>query len=388
MAFVEVQNKLYNGLTQGLGQNRDSFQLIQPAWPLIDQVDLWLVFNSLPPKSGTYNLVLSPGNQYFSNYSLTMGALRPAVVINVREDIGEDNYIAWMAYLRSFNPIPPINQWPDIFLGWAYINAPEVANIGASDYAAMLLEPITAAQIALSPYRTIGSVPGKEPDWLYGLDDLKRRLMAAPAVSFTINSETTSSDISDTWTGGASYGFFGLWGGSLESSYISQKFSMSSRFNLDIRFEHVLAIPATPGPWYNSGSWGFAYDNQGDPPWREGAVKWENAFGPDGNMQRYIVNALVVDGYHVTVTASAGFSQQEQQTIINAQAEGFWPFYADAKATVASKDFHFDDNGNITIETHSVAGTPLVIGCNVFGVDRYTGHQRAAQERLAKLARV
>jgi hypothetical protein len=58
MAFVTIRNGLYNAVAEGLGQNRDSFALLQPAQPILNQQALWQLFNILPPESLTHNIVL------------------------------------------------------------------------------------------------------------------------------------------------------------------------------------------------------------------------------------------------------------------------------------------------------------------------------------------
>jgi hypothetical protein len=81
------------------------------------------------PRSLTNNIVLSGGNQFFSNYSGTMAALEPGEQINVDADIGADNFAAWQDFLKSLRPLPSPNQVPDIFFNWAFLNAPNVFQV-------------------------------------------------------------------------------------------------------------------------------------------------------------------------------------------------------------------------------------------------------------------
>jgi hypothetical protein len=385
MAFVTIQNALYNAVAEGLGQNRDSFALVQPAQPILNQQALWQLFNILPPQSLTNNIVLSGGNQFFSNYSGTMAALEPGEQINVEADIGADNFAAWQDFLKSLRPLPSPNQVPDIFFNWAFLNAPDVADVGSSDYASIILDPIGAAQTGLLPYqpgRGPHPTPPVPPDWTFGYNDLLQQLQSAPTMSFNLASDTMNTDVSNTWTSGEDSGFFGLWGGSDSSSSQSVQFS-ESRFSLQASFSHVLALSAVPGNWYSSAATGQAFANHGSPPWRPGIIQWENVFGPNGNMQRFTVNLLIADTMNVTVSANTGFSQVDQQTIQQNSGGGLWPFYTSSGGGGGSSTATFDDTGNITIRINTIPGVPIVIGCNVFGIDRYVGHQMAALERLA-----
>src|SRR5215207_3474700 len=167
MAFDTIQNGLYNVLVEQLGVSSDTFQIIQPTASLpagTTNSTLWNFFNNIPPHSLTQNYIASGGNQLFSNYIALMGALRPATDVDLEGDIGADNLRAFIDYVRTISPPPPINQYPDIFFGWAFLNAPDVANVGASDWAAILLDPISTGQRAVLPY-----IPSPPPSSTPGL---------------------------------------------------------------------------------------------------------------------------------------------------------------------------------------------------------------------------
>jgi hypothetical protein len=160
MSFTDIQNSLYNAIVQGLGLSSDSFQLIQPSPPLIPGSDtvLWNYLNNIPPYSLTQNSLLSGGAQLFTNYKGLMDALEPLEDVNVSNDVGPDVYAAFIAYVDTLSPPPNPSVYPDLFFNWAFLNAPDVADIGASDYATILLDPILTAKTALVPY-----LPGLGP---------------------------------------------------------------------------------------------------------------------------------------------------------------------------------------------------------------------------------
>ncbi|MFJ1705519.1 hypothetical protein [Kitasatospora sp. NPDC088346] len=382
MSFVDVQNQLYNAMCDGLQQSPDRFQILQPAPPLSKgegDTPLWTLFNNIPPLSLNQNYVASGGNQLFSDFSALMGALKPASSIDVKKDIGEDNFIAFTAYLGGLKPTPPVAKYSEIFFSWAMQYAPDVAQIGAADYAAIVLDPILSAQFSLLTYKA-----GKlQPDWARGYKDMVRELADAPTRTFKVDSSTTSSNVSHTWASGQHSGLFGLWEGSSTDDQVSQQFASSS-FRVEASFEHLLLFQTNAGAWYESAALGLAYHNQGDPPWRTGsAITWENTFGIQGNMQRFAINLLVADTMNIVVKANTTYSELQQQTIIENKKNGLWPFYTSSSTSGMESKVEFDDTGAIMITTTSAPTVPVVIGVNVLPISSFVGFAVSALEKRA-----
>lgn len=392
MSFVEAQNKFYNALCEGLGLSRQMFQILQPSPPLIpgDNRFLWNYFNNIPVFSLTQNYIASGGNQLFSDYSALMSALRPAEPVDIAADIGEQTLQDFQTYVRTtFNPAPTATQYPDIFFNWALMNAPNVANIGAGDFATLILDPIGAAQTALMPYqpgRGPNPAPGRVAEWSLGYDMLVNQLHGAPATSFAMSSSTTSSDVTNTWSHGSNSGFFGLVGSGDSASKESEKFAASS-FSVQASFGHVLNFQANPGLWYTSSAMGAAYSDHDSPPWRpDGVIQWDNTFGPNGNIQRVMTNLIVVDSMDVTVTAATTYDSNDQETINHQSSGGLWPFYNANNGNGMKTTHSFGDNGAITIHTTSAPGVPIVIGGNVLPIGQFVGHAVVARERMLSRA--
>ncbi len=129
---------------QGMDQNANSFQIIQPSPPIASGTaansTFWSYFNNIPPLSLTQQFIASGGNQFYNNYRALMSALVPTRSVNVEANIGSANFRAWQTYILGLLYFP--NHEPDAYLfrNWAMIFAPSVANIGSSDYASILLE--------------------------------------------------------------------------------------------------------------------------------------------------------------------------------------------------------------------------------------------------------
>lgn len=167
--FLDLQNGWYNGFIQGMGQTEDYFQIIQPAPPLLakDAV-LWAYFNNIPPNSLTQNYIESGGNQFYNNYRGLMSALEQTRNVDVQQDIGGENYKNWQQYMNKLTNPPNINRYPTLFRSWALLNAPNIANKGASDYAAILLDPVASAQTELTLSYTDENGQAKSYDWSLG----------------------------------------------------------------------------------------------------------------------------------------------------------------------------------------------------------------------------
>lgn len=254
------------------------------------------------------------------------------------------------------------------------LNAPSVAAKGASDYAAILLDPVASAQTELTlSYTDIDQQP-KPPSWSLGYNDLVNQLNKSPSRSFTFNSSTMNSNVSSSWTSGGNSGFFGLWGGSSSSSSISTTFA-SSTITVSASFEHVLTFVASPGNWYSSSAMGLAYANKTGNPWNpDSSINWNNTFGQNGNMQRFMANLIVCSGMQVKVTSTATYSSEQQTEIHNNSHAGFWPFYSSGNSGGSSNTVKFDESGAMTITTSSQSGIPIVLGGNVLSVGDFVGH--------------
>lgn len=379
--FLDLQNGWYNGFSQGLGQSSDSFQIIQPAPPIASgsaaNSIFWAYYNNIPPFSLTQQFAASGGNQFYNDYRGLLSALVPSREINVKEDIGAANYAKWQAYVLRLPTLPSMNQIPTMFRNWAMFYAPSVANIGSSDYAAILLDPIATAQNELALIYTDAQGLPINFDWQLSYTDMVNQLNSSPQRAFSFNSNSMNSNVSNSWTGGSDSGFFGLWGGSSSTSSISEQFA-ASNVTVNASFDNVLVFANTPGAWYYSSAMGLAYANQSGNPWSPGSsINWNNTFGTNGNMQRFGANVIVASGMSVTITSDASYSTLDQQTITSSGSAGFWPFYCGSSGSSSTNTATFNEKGNLQITTSSIQGVPIVLGVNVLSAGEFVGHSSA-----------
>lgn len=389
--FLDLQNGWYNGFLQGMGQSPNSFQMIQPAPPIASGTAansiLWAYYNNIPPFSLTQQFAPSGGNQFYNNYRALMSALVPSRSINVENDIGSANFKKWQAYVLNLATPPTMNQLPTLFRNWAMIAAPGVANIGSSDYAAILLDPVATAQNELTLiYTDLNGLP-KPFNWSLSYNDMVTQLNSSPSRQFNFDSATMNSNVSTSWTKGGNSGFFGLWGGSTTTSSISEQFA-SSHIKVTASFDNVLVFADTPGLWYYSSAMGLAFANKTGNPWSaQSSINWDNTFGNNGNMQRFAANLIIASGMSVTVTSDASYSSLDQQTITSSGHAGFWPFYSGSSGSSSTNTVTFSQSGQMSITTSSIKGVPVVLGVNVLPVGQFVGHSAAAATSLYAAAK-
>ena len=379
--FLDLQNSFYNALVEGLGL-QGNFQIIQPSPPLLQgggasgNGNLWNYFDNIPPESLTQNYISSGGNQFYSNYKGLLSALQ-GQPNNFVADVGPACNNAWNAYVANLPISTGLNQYPGIFKHWAISHGfIGVANKGANDLAQLLLDPVSAANLAIQPYlgdaTAIPPIPSKPADWNLGYADLVRQLHAAPSKSITTGSSHWSSNVSHTWTGGSNSGFFGLWGGSSSTSTQSATYA-GGTFTMAAALKNVSLFSAVPGAWYDSATMGLAFNNKTGAPWVSNAqINWGNTFDPaHGNLNRFAVNLVVVNKMHISVSSSAVFSHAAQTTINNNSGGGLWPFYSSNSSSSSTTKHTFDSQGQMTTTTDSVDGVPIVIGCTVLPISQF-----------------
>jgi hypothetical protein len=377
MPFQDVNAGLLNQMAAGLGQSKGTFTLLQPCNPVLDNNALWNhYFNLIPPVSYVFNNVLSSGAQFFDNYSALNSALQSAAEKTYETKIPQAIRDEFEDFIMNRTTVPSLSQYPALFRNWAFLKHPSIANAGASALAAAILDPVTAAQLRLMPYQgdpaSDPPIPSKQPNWDEDFIQLKAQLASGVTRAFNYSQSTVSKDVSQTWSHGASSGFFGLWGGSSSSSSQSVTFSQSD-FSVVASFKRVITFSPVPGPWFSSAALSIAFHNKNKAPWLPGNMEnWDTAFNPSsGNLARFLVNLVVVDTMSVTVNSTAVFSQNDQTTIGNNSGGGLWPFYTSNSGNGAATHFNFDNQGHMSVTITSLPGVPIVLGANVLLIDQY-----------------
>jgi hypothetical protein len=379
-ALSTLNSQWYNAVVKGCGLDPSTFQLVQGSQPLgTTSEEIWKIADVVPPMSVTNFYNPSQANVFSSDYGAVVANLKPQNDTAFQSIMG-DYYNNWMTYLGT-NPTMPQGGILALFQNWA----------------AMHLSPGTA-QAAYTAYQQVsqGTVPVAVQLWLAAgggtggvkayngtMAQLQYELPGALPKSFSMNSATESSDVSNTWAETEVGGIFDIFEGAGESSYSDLSTILAtSTFNISATFNKVLTFPLAPlarpssdpilsqyQPWYSSPALNLAYQHQDNTVWKNTPPTWADTFGPEGNMLRTASALVIVDGVTITMSSSATFSAAQQQEMQTAVEAGIWPFFEAEGSGGWSNKPSFSDQGAVTITCSSPAGNPVILGVIVTPID-------------------
>jgi hypothetical protein len=362
--FTGITNAWYNQLCSKLNLPIGNFQLTQPIGIPESDADLWTYFNLIPPQTLKFNFWYYNQPTFFNQYAAIVNQLQ-FPENSFEKTIGKATYTKWNNYLKGLPQPPPTNTLPTVWLQWAMLNAPAVANIGRSDLSCQLL--IKSAEAALVPYQGANA---KQPGFAPSLSALIATLQASPSTQFTWSSSDADPNVASSWVPGIDPSLFGIYTGSWCEFLINQKFAQSS-ITVSVTSAHFALVSITPGDWYNSGLLNLALTSPSTPPWSS-ATGWAGYFGANGTFPYAIGAVLAVDGISLTLTSDAEFTGEEQAIIKSQPGAGYWPLYGTQRSPVITNEIYFDP-GNLTIKCNSEPGHPVLLGNNVFKITRYLG---------------
>ena len=282
-----------------------------------------------------------------------------------------DRFIQYLSE-RSEN-LPAVNAYPALFRSWALMNSPAVAMRGVTALTGMLLEPLSAAFMALLAYKNRladASQPGRLPDWDITYDELVTSLKFSPSREFSVSTATADSNIMDTWTSGLLGSRFGLWRSSGPESEQAEKFA-SSDFRIHVSSSHVQLFRPIPGKWYSSAALNIAYANSESPPWSSASsLNWETCFGRQGILRNVTTGLIVASSFKATIESFGPYNEEDQQTILNNHSKGLWPLYMAAGVEAICS---FDQNGSLVIDISADPQAPVIIGVVLESIENYLG---------------
>jgi hypothetical protein len=363
-AMTTLYQQWYNALIAGLRLDPATFQLLQPNTPIGDTSDkLWAYYNSIPPASLVNNFQVNAINRLYDDYRAVVNVLISQTGDTFRQDLG-DCYSNWMTYVTGVSPAPKPADLPDVFFSWATIHCPGAASKGRNDLEAMLDDPIALAQTAvLDRSQFMNGVP----NFSATIEDLRDAIPQAPSASFYFDSATQSADTSRSWAQQVVGGHWDFFEGGSSGSWSETKAkAATSRVTISVALQHALSFPAEPGVWFSSAALSAAYATKDNTLWKPGATpSWNTTFGPNGNMQRFLSELIVVDGIDTTMTSEAGYSSVEEDEIKADAETGVFPLFFAEAAGGTTSSVSFDDAGTMTVKSSSPPGNPVMLGAVV-----------------------
>jgi len=379
----------YNAITSGCGLDPNSFQLIQGNTPLgTTSESLWNMFDAIPPLSLTNYFNPSQFNNFSTDYGAIINHLITQNANSFINDMG-DYYSLWESYLNS-TPAPtmPSGGILQLFANWSQLHMPpDQAQACYTDYQQVSQGVVP---VATQMWLNAGGGTGGTKAYNNTIASLQNMLKTVINKTVTLDSATESSDVTHTWAKAEVGGFYDIFWGEGSGGYDDYTTTLTGAgLNLSVTFNSLVTFTAGPLakpsqdpilsqylPWYNSDALGLAYNHPNDNTvWKTGSPNWDNAFGPNGNMQRVAVSLVVVDGITITIKSSASFATSDQKTITAAVSGGVFPFFAADASGGWDNQASFGDKGGITITSICPKGNPNILGVLVTPIQQTLGGQ-------------
>lgn len=237
--------------------------------PLATDDQLWALFNSIPPAILNDSVNLSGGDQFYINYASVLSQLISTALTNFQGILGV-YYPLWQRYVVTLDPLPGLEQLPDVFYAWASTNAPSVAVAGRMAIRAAVHDAVFDAQVGVLK---ISGFLNNTPNFVNGVEQLLTELVSA-------------------------------------AGPVKLDFCTSAGNRVRAKIEKLLTFtnppPSIPEGWFCAPVLQQAYLTPAGLPWRADAnPNWQTTFGPRGSLQQFIAALVVAEGIELTRGASS-----------------------------------------------------------------------------------
>lgn len=298
---------LYNTICEALHISNQQFQMIQGVLPVqSNAAGLYNYIDGIPPKSVATLYTANPVNSLNGNTQIMLsGASQPPTFLT---SIATTNYM---------NP----NYWVD---------------------GAVSVNPVYTPTFA----------------------DLFNQVAAGSSAKISFDSATANSDISTSWAASTSYGGVGFWGTS--SSSVSQSLNATasaSRITVEISLDKYAYLAVRAGGWFTQGFFTNQYQNPG--AWTGGQAAWDKVFGSSGSCQNISNQVLLVNGYTITTTSYAAYSESDFNSIQTSSETNVWPFYTSSSSSSATQSHTYNSDQSISTTITQKPGTLQILGMGV-----------------------
>ena len=391
-ALHNLTAQWYNSLSAALSLSPKDFQIAQGDLLVPTSTErLWDMMNQVPTESIAQYYTPSTIDTFSSEYQSILSYLQEPASEAFKTAMGT-NYAAWQTAEQAYvaangatilaNPPTSVtNALTGYFDIWSAENMdPGQAANCATLYAAIYDNPIYIAQLLIRHLS-----PGAATAYTLTQEQLVADLGHGPSVTFSMDSATASTDLTNSWTSSSSSdggSYFYTSSSSSEATDFTQKFS-SAQVTVSTAYQHVITVPVqalssgsvTDGgtvysPWFYPAALTAAFQDDTASTWSD-PTKWSEFFGPDGALQYVATALIVVDGITQTVVSTASYTADEQTYAHSESHEGYgcWPYYvSNDSSSTTTTNTTFNDQGQMTVQTISPVGNPVVIGVLVSAV--------------------
>ncbi|KPF46340.1 hypothetical protein IP76_05485 [Rhizobium sp. AAP43] len=388
-AMSKLTAQWYNAVVNGLNLDSSKFQLMQANTAFGTTSDsVWAFFDAMPPQSVSNFYEPSRVNSFAQTYGAVINNLVPQVSNDLQKLLA-DKYVAWETYASDPknlpNPLPKDkNGYPDFvqvrvtqYLTWGLMNGLDTNTLNAGR---TLLQQTDIISTAITQWVAANG----QFAYTASIGDVQNQVNQGRARSASLDSTTTSSDVSQSWAKVAAEGVWDIFGGEAESSWSQFTSSLTNeKVQINATFQKVATVLGGPyatsastnpdlvnySPWYNGAALKTAQENNNNIVWKHGAPTWDQTFGGDGNMQRVVQGLIVVDGVTITMTSSYSVAQEDRENVQHEFAAGFFPFFGVEGEGGWSNDVTFNDDGTFTAVSTSPVGNPQILGVLVESIN-------------------
>lgn len=296
---------LYNTMCDALHLSNKQFQLIQGVLPVqSDASGLYDFIDGIPPESVATLYTSNPVNGLNGNMQIVIGDAKGGFL----SKLAESNYMN-------------AKYWVD---GNVAVNP-----IYSPSFAALL-----------------------------------KQVAAGSEGVIKFDSAIADSNISDSWANSASEAGVGFWG--TKSSSVSESLNSkasSSRITVDANFDKFAYLHVLAGGWFTQGFFTDQYQNP--TKWTGGQGAWDKVFGSKGSCQNLANQVLLVNGYTITVTSHATYSDSEYSMVSSSKDTNVWPFYSSSKHSLAVQSHHHNEDKSISTTITCKPGSLQIMGMGV-----------------------
>lgn len=392
-ALHNLTAQWYNSLATALSLSPKDFQIAQGDLLVPTSTErLWDMMDQVPSESIAQYYAPSTVDTFSSEYQTILAYLHEPASEAFKTAMA-DNYAAWQtaeaAYVAAngaailANPPTSVTKaLTGYFDIWSAENMdPGLAASCATLYAAIYDNPVYIAQLLIRHLP-----PGAPTAFTMTQEQLVADLARGPSVSFAMDSATASTDLTDSWTSSSSSdggSYFYTSSSSSEATDFSQKFA-SSGVSVSTTYQHVVTVPVQAlssgsvtdsgtdyRPWFYPAALTAAFEDETASTWTD-PTKWSEFFGSDGTLQYVATALIVVDGISQTVTSNVSYTADEQTYAHSESHQGYgcWPYYvSNDSSSTTTTNTTFNDQGQMSVETSSPVGNPIVIGVLVSAIE-------------------
>jgi len=373
----DLNAKWRNYVAQIMGIEPDSpFQIAQGSLGLqsADSSGLYLMSDAVPLDSATGYYDPSSMNKRSSIYRLLLVSLLPESGSDLRDFLG-DMYASWVEYKQKYysDPSATLSQ-KELFKKWgdAYLD-PKRSKQALTVYEQAENSPLYLALDSLNnkAYQQTFTGPDSKPYALYrysaNIENAKKQIATGSSVqNVSFDSTSVESALKHTFAKGAASGWYKIFSAKAGASFekLDAK-SAASKITIKGRIDKFATLATGPEGWYDSAEVNRAFKARGDNNVWDPLAKqsWDNFFDKtSGSISRYISQFLLVDGYEMTVTIHASFSQEEFQQIKAQASLGIWPFFSISAEGSQIKDHKLNNDGSLSYTVRSNPGQIQIWG--------------------------